>query len=223
VKGILYIVSTPIGNLADITFRAVETLRSVDFIAAEDTRVSRILMQHYQITAPMMSYHDFNKERVTGKILERLNDGNNGALITDAGTPCISDPGYFLVKRALMADIPVVPIPGPAAFLTALVASGLPPDRFVFEGFLPRKKGRQKRLKELATDPRTLIFYESPQRLIRTLREMREHWGNRPAAVGRELTKKFEDIVRGDLDELIAHFSATPPRGELVIIVGGKR
>lgn len=222
-KGILYIVSTPIGNLADITFRAVETLRSVDFIAAEDTRVSRILMQHYQITAPMMSYHDFNKERVTGKILERLNDGNNGALITDAGTPCISDPGYFLVKRALMADIPVVPIPGPAAFLTALVASGLPPDRFVFEGFLPRKKGRQKRLKELATDPRTLIFYESPQRLIRTLREMREHWGNRPAAVGRELTKKFEDIVRGDLDELIAHFSATPPRGELVIIVGGKR
>jgi len=216
-------VSTPIGNLADITFRAVETLRSVDFIAAEDTRVSRILMQHYQITAPMMSYHDFNKERVTGKILERLNDGNNGALITDAGTPCISDPGYFLVKRALMADIPVVPIPGPAAFLTALVASGLPPDRFVFEGFLPRKKGRQKRLKELATDPRTLIFYESPQRLIRTLREMREHWGNRPAAVGRELTKKFEDIVRGDLDELIAHFSATPPRGELVIIVGGKR
>lgn len=215
--------STPIGNLADITFRAVETLRSVDFIAAEDTRVSRILMQHYQITAPMMSYHDFNKERVTGKILERLNDGNNGALITDAGTPCISDPGYFLVKRALMADIPVVPIPGPAAFLTALVASGLPPDRFVFEGFLPRKKGRQKRLKELATDPRTLIFYESPQRLIRTLREMREHWGNRPAAVGRELTKKFEDIVRGDLDELIAHFSATPPRGELVIIVGGKR
>ena len=222
-KGTLYIVATPIGNLADITFRAVDTLRQVDFIAAEDTRVSRILMQQYQINAPMLSYHDFNKERVTGRILERLENGQNGALITDAGTPCISDPGYFLVKRALMAQIPVVPIPGPAAFLTALVASGLPPDRFAFEGFLPRKKGRRKRLLELADDPRTLIFYEAAPRLLKTLREMREYWGNRPAAVARELTKKFEEIVRGDLDELVSHFNATPPRGELVVIVGGKR
>jgi len=221
--GTLYLVSTPIGNLRDITLRALDVLRQVDVVAAEDTRRTRILLNKYGITTPTISYHDFNKEQRTPALLRRLQEGKAIALVTDAGTPGISDPAFYLVRASLRQGLPVVGIPGPTAFVTALVVSGLPTDRFVFEGFLPPKKGRRKRLEAIASESRTLIFYESPNRLLRTLRDLYDRLGDRNVAVARELTKKFEEIVRGRLSEVVPRLEARKPRGEYVIVVEGKR
>lgn len=220
--GALYLVSTPIGNLADITLRAIAVLKQVDLIAAEDTRNSRILLQHYGITTAVTSYHDFNEARSAPALIEKLAQGLAIALITDAGTPGISDPAYYLVRQALDRHIPVQAIPGATALIPALVLSGLPCERFVFEGFLPAKKGRQKRLEQLADEPRTMIFYESPHRLLRTLADLHRACGDRPAAVLRELTKKFEQVVRGHLAELLERAAAIPLKGEFVIVVEGQ-
>ncbi|MBN1479121.1 16S rRNA (cytidine(1402)-2'-O)-methyltransferase [candidate division KSB1 bacterium] len=219
--GTLYLVSTPIGNLRDISLRALDVLESVDFIAAEDTRTSRILLQRYHIQTPMLSYHDFNKERVVPSLMDKLNNQHSVAVISDAGTPGISDPAFYLVREAIQHDITVESIPGATAFVPALVLSGLPTDRFVFEGFLPTKKGRQKRLAQLAREPRTIILYESPHRMIKTLKDLRLVLGNRHVAVIRELTKKYENVVRGTLDELVAHSNSLVLKGEFVIIVEG--
>lgn len=220
--GKLYIVSTPIGNLGDMTYRGVDVLNAVALIAAEDTRTSRRLLDHYRIATPLLSYHDFNKEQVTPRLLEKLAGGDDLALITDAGTPMVSDPGFFLTRAAIAAGIEVVPIPGASALLAAVVGAGLPTDRFVFEGFLPRKKGRQTRLKQLAADPRTLVIYESPQRIEKTLRDIRAAWGNRPVVIGRELTKKFEEFIRGELNDVLQKLDGKTLKGEIVLIVGGK-
>lgn len=220
--GKLYIVSTPIGNLGDMTYRGVEILKLVALIGAEDTRTSRRLLDHYQIQTPLLSYHDFNKEQVTPRLLEKLATGEDLALITDAGTPMVSDPGFFLTRAAIAAGIEVVPIPGASALLAAIVGAGLPTDRFVFEGFLPRKKGRQTRLKQLAGDPRTLVIYESPQRIEKTLRDIRAAWGNRPVVIARELTKKFEEFIRGELNDVMQKLEGKTLKGEIVLIVGGK-
>ena len=220
--GTLYLVSTPIGHLRDISLRALDILSQVDLIAAEDTRTSRVLLQHYQIQTPLASYHDHNEERVTPALVGRLREGKSLALITDAGTPGISDPGFYLVRAVLQAGLRVVAIPGATAFIPALVASGLPADRFVFEGFLPHKKGRQTRLRLLKDEVRTIIFYESPQRLERLLRELYFHLGDRPAAVAREISKKFEEIRRGTLSELIAGAEQMVQKGEFVLIVAGR-
>ncbi len=220
--GKLYIVSTPIGNLADFTFRAVDTLKKVDLIAAEDTRVSGVLLKHYEIKTPMLSYHDHNKEQATPGLLRKLEHGDDLALISDAGTPLISDPGFYLVRAAVRQGLEVVPIPGPSAMLAALVAAGLPSDRFTFEGFLPRKKGRQTRMKILAEDPRTLILYESPHRVGRTLRDISEYMGERPVVIGREITKKFEEFIRGSVSEIREQLDTRSIKGEVVIMIGGK-
>lgn len=219
--GTLYLVSTPIGNLRDITLRALDVLRQVDLIAAEDTRRTRILLNRYGIRKPTLSFHDYNKQRRTPLLLQRLRDGEAVALVTDAGTPGISDPGFYLVRAAVQEGIAVTNVPGPTALVAALVISGLPTDRFVFEGFLPVKKGRRKRLQALAEEPRTLIFYEGPGRVLRTLRDLRETLGERNAAVARELTKKFEEVVRGPLSQVIDTLAAKTPRGEYVIVVQG--
>jgi len=221
-KGILYIVSTPIGNLGDISYRAVEILKSVKLIAAEDTRITRRLMDHYAVDTPMLPYHDHNKEQVTPKFLKRLEDGEIIALVTDAGTPMVSDPGFYLVRAAIKAGIEICPIPGASALLAAVVAAGLPTDRFSFEGFLPRKKGRQTRLKELSEDKRTIVIYESPHRLARTIRDLYEAMGDRPVTVAREITKKYEEFLRGTLSEIREQLGARTVKGEIVIIVGGK-
>ena len=221
--GTLYIVSTPIGNLGDFTFRAVETLKSVQLVAAEDTRVSGVLLKHYQIETPMFSYHDHNKEHVTPGLLRKLEQGDDIALITDAGTPLVSDPGFYLVRAAIAAGITIVPIPGASALLAGLVAAGLPSDRFAFEGFLPRKKGRQTRLKLLAEDSRTLILYESPLRLGRTLRDIGEYMGDRQVVIARELTKKFEEFMRGTVSEIREQLDRRSIKGEVIIIIGGKK
>lgn len=221
-SGVLYVVSTPIGNLADISYRAVQVLQQVDLIAAEDTRTSRVLLQRYQITTPITSYHDFNESRVTPELIAKLKDQASIALITDAGTPGISDPAFFLVKSALDAGVTVQAVPGPAALITALVVSGLPCERFVFEGFLPVKKGRQTRLQELQNEPRTIVLYESPHRVKKTLHDLFTALGDRPAAVARELTKKFEQVIRGKLSELIQAAEQTVWKGEMVIIVEGR-
>lgn len=218
--GKLYIVSTPIGNLGDFTFRAVETLKSVDLIAAEDTRVSGVLLKHYQVRTPMLSYHDHNKEQATPGLLKKLSAGDNIALITDAGTPLVSDPGFYLVRAAIAADLPVIPIPGPSALLAALVGSGLPSDRFSFEGFLPRKKGRQKRLNALGQYERTIILYESPHRVLRTLKDIETVLGDRPVVIAREMTKRFEEFIRGSVSELREHIDVRGIKGEVVIIIG---
>ncbi|HNY92132.1 MAG TPA: 16S rRNA (cytidine(1402)-2'-O)-methyltransferase [bacterium] len=220
--GTLYLVSTPIGHLRDISLRALDILSQVDLIAAEDTRTSRVLLQHYRIQTPLTSYHDHNEERVAPALVGRLREGKSLALITDAGTPGISDPGFYLVRAVLQAGLRVVAIPGATAFIPALVASGLPADRFVFEGFLPHKKGRQTRLKLLQDEARTIIFYESPQRLERLLRELQVHLGDRPAAIAREISKKFEEIRRGTLSELIAGAEQMVKKGEFVLIVAGR-
>lgn len=223
-SGILYIVSTPIGNLSDITFRAIETLKQVDLIAAEDTRHSGILLKNYNITAPLTSYHDFNKQKKAPELIQMLLSGNSIALVSDAGTPGISDPGYLLIKLAIENQIQIVPIPGPAAFISALVVSGLPTDKFVFEGFLPNKpQKRRKRLEELAQEKRTLIFYESPYRLLKFLGEIMQILGDRRICVARELTKKFEEIKRGTVSEVLGYFQQGKIKGELVIVVEGKR
>lgn len=223
IPGTLYIVATPIGNLEDITFRSVETLKSVQLIASEDTRHSSILLKRYGIQTKQISYYEQVEESRSSELVTRLLSGENIALISDAGTPGLSDPGYRLISKAIANNIPVVPIPGASSILTALVASGLATDRFCFEGFLPRKKGRKTRLQELAIEPRTIIIFESPFRVVKTLEDLHDFLGDRPAACCRELTKVFEEFRRAPISELIRHFSLTPPKGEFVIIVEGKR
>lgn len=221
--GTLYIVSTPIGNLSDMTIRALDTLKKVDFIAAEDTRHASILLKHYSIKTKRISYYKENEERRSKELVEKIKAGENVALISNAGTPAISDPGIKLIRRAIENGIPVVPIPGVSSVLAALVASGLSPDRFCFEGFLPKKKGRRKRLEELRSDPRTLIFFESPYRIVKTLQDLMEFFGDRQCVVAREMTKIYEEFRRGNLSELIQYFSNVKPRGEFVLVVEGKR
>lgn len=220
--GTLYVVSTPIGNLEDITLRAVRVLKEVGIIAAEDTRHTKHLCTHCGITTPLTSYHDFNKEEKTAVLLERLRAGADVALVSDAGTPVISDPGYFLITRSIEAGIRVVPIPGPSAVLAALAASGLPTDAFRFEGFLPRKEGpRSIRLARCREDFASLIFFESPHRIGKLLASLHTILGNRRAVLGRELTKRFEEFHRGTLDELLEQVQAHPPKGEITIVVEG--
>ncbi len=218
----LILVPTPIGNLGDITMRALEVLRSAGLILAEDTRTTRILLDHYGIIAPLRSHHKFNEHRSLEAVCDGIERGTLTALVSDAGTPGISDPGFLIVRRCLERDIPVEALPGPTAFVPALVDSGLPSDRFCFEGFLPQKKGRQKRLASLAEEERTMIFYESPFRVLKTLGQLASVLGeDRKASVSRELTKKFEETIRGTLRSLATHFSTTQPRGEFVIVVAG--
>ncbi len=220
----LYLVPTPIGNLKDITFRAVEILGSVDLILAEDTRQSRKLLQHYNIKTPLRSHHMFNEHKSVESVCEGILAGKSTALISDAGTPGISDPGFLLVRTCLEKGIPVETLPGPTALIPAVVNSGLPCERFCFEGFLPPKKGRNKRLTALESEVRTMIFYESPYRLVRTLEEMAGHFGTeREACVSRELSKIFEENIRGTLSYLSDYYSKKQPKGEIVIIVGGKK
>ena len=218
---LLILVATPIGNLSDITFRAVEELKRADLILCEDTRHSATLFAHYDIHAQYTSYGAHNIHSKLPWILAQLKAGKRVALVSDAGTPGISDPGTVLVSAALAAGIEVSALPGPAAIIMAVVLSGLPTDRFVFEGFLPHKKGRQTRLKELTTEPRTIVLYESPHRIVKTLSELHEYLGNRRAAVARELTKLYEEVRRGTLAELLDHFQKTEPRGEFVLVVAG--
>lgn len=219
----LYLVPTPIGNLEDITMRALRILREVDLIACEDTRTSGILLSHYAIETPRTSYHEHNENRKAPQLIDRLRSGQSIALISDAGSPGISDPGFYLVRECMRNDIVVIPLPGPTAFVPALVASALPADRFAFEGFLPPKKGRQTRLETLREETRTMIVYESPHRLVRTLADLANTFGeDRPAAVAREITKKFEEIRRGTLAELHSYFGEqSKVRGEIVIVVAG--
>lgn len=222
-NGKLYIVSTPIGNLADFTFRAVEVLNSVSLIAAEDTRVSGVLLKHYEIKTIMLPYHDHNKEQATPSLLRKLGNGGDIALISDAGTPLISDPGFFLVRAAIGEGIEVVPIPGPSAMLAGLVAAGLPSDRFVFEGFLPRKKGRQTRFKALALEPRTIIIYESPHRIRKTLKDIADYMGDRNVVIAREITKRYEEFIRGTVTEIREQLDTRSIKGEVVIMIGGNK
>ncbi|MFD2572213.1 16S rRNA (cytidine(1402)-2'-O)-methyltransferase [Spirosoma soli] len=219
----LYLVPTPIGNLDDITLRAINVLQSVDAVLAEDTRTSGVLLRHLNISKPLHSYHIFNEHQTVQRLLNQLKEGKTFALVTDAGTPAISDPGFLLVRACIQNDIPVECLPGATAFVPALVNSGLPNDRFTFEGFLPHKKGRQTRLAELASEERTMVFYESPHRLLKTLGQFAEVFGaDRPASVSRELTKLFEENRRGPLSELITYFAEKTVKGEIVICVQGK-
>ena len=222
--GMLYIVPTPVGNMEDITLRALRVLREADIILAEDTRTTGVLLKHYDIQGRLLSHHKFNEHGTTASIIERLKAGQTIALVSDAGTPGISDPGFFLVREAVAAGENVQCLPGATAFVPALVASGLPDDRFCFEGFLPQKKGRQTRLASLANEERTIVIYESPYRLLKTLQQLADVMGGeRPASVAREIYKIHEECVRGTLDELVQHFTTTAPRGEIVIVVGGKK
>jgi 16S rRNA (cytidine1402-2'-O)-methyltransferase len=219
----LYLVPTPIGNLEDITLRAINVLKSVELVLAEDTRTSGHLLKHLEISKPMQSYHIHNEHQTVARLTDRLLKGETMALVSDAGTPAISDPGFLLVRECLRQGIAVECLPGPTAFVPALVNSGLPSDRFTFEGFLPHKKGRQTRLKELAEETRTMVFYESPHRLLKSLEQFAEYFGpERPASVARELTKLYEENVRGTLQEIIAYFAEKSIKGEIVIVVGGK-
>mgnify|MGYP000739437110 FL=1 len=219
----LYIVPTPVGNLEDITLRALRVLKEADLILAEDTRTSGILLKHYDIHNHMQSYHKFNEHKTVEYLVERMKAGQTLALISDAGTPGISDPGFLLARECAKEGVEVQCLPGATAFVPALVASGLPCDKFVFEGFLPQKKGRQSRLKELAAEERSIVFYESPYRVVKTLMQFREIFGgNRDVAVCREISKVHEQIVRGSIDNAIEHFNAVEPKGEFVIIVGAK-
>ncbi len=218
----LYIVPTPIGNLEDITFRALRILREADLILAEDTRTSSVLLKHYEIKARMESHHKFNEHEKVESVKERILAGETVALISDAGTPGISDPGFLLVRTCVEAGIEVETLPGATAFVPALVNSGFPCDRFCFEGFLPVKKGRQTKLAELSGETRTMIFYESPFRLVKTLGQFIEVFGpDRPASVSREISKLHDTTHRGTLQELFDHFSANPPKGEIVLLVKG--
>ena len=220
--GRLYIVPTPIGNLEDMTYRAVSVLKSVDLILAEDTRTSSVLLNHYDIHKPLQSHHKFNEHQKVELIKDRIIAGEDVALISDAGTPGISDPGFLLVRTCVQEGIQVQTLPGATALIPALVDSGFPCDKFCFEGFLPQKKGRQSILQGLAQEQRTMIFYESPFRLVKTLSQMAEHFGSeRECAVAREISKKFEQVVRGTIEEVQAHFTANEPKGEIVLIVKG--
>jgi 16S rRNA (cytidine1402-2'-O)-methyltransferase len=220
-RGALYIVATPIGNLGDISHRAAKILEGVNCVAAEDTRTSGVLLAHLGITKPMVSYHSHNEQRRVEELVRRLQSGEAVAVVTDAGTPGISDPAFALVRAAVDAGIRVIPVPGASAVLAALVASGLPTDRFVFEGFLPVKKGRATRLRMLKEEPRTIVLYEAPHRVERTLHDLAETLGDRPAALAREMTKKFEEIRRGVLADLLEGVRRKPPKGEIVIVIQG--
>ena len=218
----LYLVPTPIGNLEDITFRAIRILNEVNVILAEDTRTSGKLLKHHNISKPLQSYHIFNEHKTVEQLINRMKAGETFALISDAGTPSISDPGFLLVREVLKAGIEVNCLPGATAFVPALVNSGLPSDRFVFEGFLPHKKGRQTRLLKLAEEERTIILYESPHRLVKCLEQLKEYLGDRNASVSREISKMFEETVRGTLSELIDYFTQKGVKGEFVVLVEGK-
>ena len=220
----LYIVPTPIGNLADMTYRAVTVLQEVDTVLAEDTRTSGVLLKHYGISKPMLPYHQHNEHKITSRLIEELQAGKTFALITDAGTPGISDPAFFIIRECIKNDIRVECLPGATAFVPALVNSGLPTDSFCFEGFLPLKKGRHTLLTSLSVEPRTIILYESPVRLVKTLLQLITYFGaDRPCAVSRELSKKFEETIRGTLQEVHDHFSSKSVRGEIVLLIGGSQ
>lgn len=219
----LYVVPTPVGNLEDITMRALRVLKEVDLILAEDTRTSSVLLKHYDIHTPLKSHHKFNEHETSDQVADQIAAGLNVALISDAGTPGISDPGFMLVRACVERDVEVQCLPGATAFVPALVDSGLPNDRFYFEGFLPQKKGRQTRFQQLKELEHTFIIYESPFRLVKTLEQLAEHVGvDRRACVVREISKVHEDVQRGTIEELIAHFKANPPKGEIVLCVAGK-
>ena len=220
--GILYLVPTPVGNFEDITMRSLRILREADLILAEDTRTSGNLLRHFDIKNAMLSYHKFNEHQTVESVVNRLRGGETVAVVSDAGTPGISDPGFLVAREAIRAGIEVITLPGATAMVPALVSSGLPCDRFCFEGFLPQKKGRQSRLKALATEHRTMVFYESPHRVVKALAQMIEVFGaERPVSVCREISKIHEESVRGTLAEALEHFQTNEPRGEFVIVVGG--
>jgi 16S rRNA (cytidine1402-2'-O)-methyltransferase len=220
----LYLVPTPIGNLEDMTFRAITVLKEVDFILAEDTRTSGKLLKYFEIATPMHSHHMHNEHKSVDGIIKRIQAGETCAVISDAGTPAISDPGFLLTRACVEHNVEVECLPGATAFVPALVNSGLPNDKFVFEGFLPVKKGRQTRLKLLAEETRTMIFYESPNKLVKTLGHFVEYFGpDRQVSVSRELTKLFEETIRGTATEVLAHYTAKPPKGEIVVIVEGNK
>lgn len=222
--GKLYLVPTPIGNLEDITLRAIRVLKEVDVVLAEDTRTSGKLLKHFEIATPLQSHHMHNEHKQVETLVQKLKGGAVYALISDAGTPAISDPGFLLTRACVENGVEVECLPGATAFVPALVNSGLPNDRFVFEGFLPLKKGRQTKLQELAEESRTMIFYESPHKLLKTLAQFVEYFGaDRPVSVSRELTKLYEETVRGTLSEVLEHFNQKAPKGEFVVIVGGKK
>ena len=220
--GTLYLIPTPVGNLEDITARALRILRECDLILAEDTRTSGNLLKHFDIHKPMLSYHKFNEHQTVVKVVERLMAGENIAVVSDAGTPGISDPGFLVAREAIKAGIEVITLPGATAFVPALVSSGLPCDRFCFEGFLPQKKGRQTRLEALSNESRTMIFYESPHRVVKALQQFIEVFGKeRQCSACREISKLHEESVRGTLEEVLTHFTETEPRGEFVLVVAG--
>lgn len=220
--GKLYVVPTPVGNLEDMTYRAIRILKEADLILAEDTRTSGILLKHYEIKNAMQSHHKFNEHKMVESVVNRIKAGETVALISDAGTPGISDPGFLVVRECVRNDIEVQCLPGATAFVPALVASGLPNEKFCFEGFLPQKKGRMTRLKTLAEERRTIVIYESPHRLLKALTQFAEYFGSeRQASVSREISKIHEETVRGTLAELVEHFTANAPRGEIVIVVAG--
>ena len=222
--GILYIVPTPVGNMEDMTLRAIRILKEADIVLAEDTRTSSHLLKHFDIQQRLLSHHKFKEHGTSGRVVERLLAGQPVALISDAGTPGISDPGFFLVREAVKAGIEVQTLPGATAFVPALVSSGLPCDRFCFEGFLPQKKGRQTKLQSLADEERTMVFYESPYRVVKTLQQLAEVFGDdRQVSCCREISKVHEESVRGTLAEVIAHFKEHEPRGEFVIVLAGKK
>ena len=223
-EGKLFVVPTPIGNLKDMSFRAIEVLKEVDLILSEDTRTSGKLLKHFEIATPQRSYHKFNEHKIVDDLVSQLEQGSRFALISDAGTPAISDPGYLIVHKAIENNIPVETLPGATAFVPALVNSGLPADRFVFEGFLPVKKGRQTRLKSLQDETRTMIFYESPHKLLKTLKDFENYFGeNRPVSVSREISKLYEETIRGSLSEVKKIFEDKPAiKGEFVIVLKGK-
>lgn len=222
--GKLYLVPTPIGNLDDITLRAIKVLKDVDLVLAEDTRTSGKLLKHFEIGTPLQSHHMHNEHKQLDALVNKLKGEATIALISDAGTPAISDPGFLLTRACVENGIAVECLPGATAFVPALVNSGLPNDRFVFEGFLPLKKGRQTRLEQLSEESRTLVFYESPHKLIKTLTQFVEYFGaDRPVSVSRELTKLYEETIRGTLSEVLQHFTNHPPKGEFVVVVGGKK
>ena len=223
-QGVLYIVPTPVGNLEDMTFRAVSVLKEADLILAEDTRTSSVLLKHYDIHGRLESHHKFNEHKTVEMVRDRIAEGLNVALISDAGTPGISDPGFLLVRTCVQAGITVQTLPGATALIPAIVSSGYPCDRFCFEGFLPVKKGRQTRLNELASETRTMVFYESPYRLVKTLEQFAEFFGpDRECSVAREISKKFEEHRRGTLEEVASWFREHEPKGEIVIVVSGCR
>ncbi|MBS1490047.1 MAG: 16S rRNA (cytidine(1402)-2'-O)-methyltransferase [Bacteroidetes bacterium] len=222
-KPSLYVVPTPIGNLGDITLRALEVLKSVDSILAEDTRTSGVLLKHYQIAKPLQSFHIFNEHQALQRIIHKLKQGETMALVSDAGTPGISDPGFLLIRECLKNNLPVECLPGATAFVPALVKSGFPTDRFVFEGFLPHKKGRQTWLKELATEERTIVLYESPHRLQKTIEQINEYFGSeRMISISRELTKRHEETLTGMAGEVLNSLKERPAKGEIVVVISGK-